>query len=49
MISQDLKKLIIRLGIFSIPIVLYVIVLVTIDPFNYFSDSNDFNFSLYMV
>ena len=40
MISQDLKKLIIRLGIFSIPIVLYVIVLVTIDPFNYFSDSN---------
>ena len=40
MISQDLKKLIIRLGIFSIPIVLYVVVLGTIDPFNYFSDSN---------
>jgi len=40
MISQDLKKLIIRLGIFIIPIVLYVVVLGTIDPFNYFSDSN---------
>ena len=40
MISQDLKKLIIRLGIFIIPIVLYIVVLSTIDPFNYFSDSN---------
>ena len=40
MISQDLKKLIIRLCIFIIPIVLYMVVLSTIDPFNYFSDSN---------
>ena len=40
MISQDLKKLIIKLGIFIIPIVLYIVVLSTIDPFNYFSDSN---------
>lgn len=40
MISQDLKKLIIRLCIFIIPIVLYIVVLSTIDPFNYFSDSN---------
>ena len=40
MISQDLKKLIIRLGIFIMPIVLYIVVLSTIDPFNYFSDSN---------
>jgi len=40
MISQDLKKLIIKLGIFIIPIILYIVVLSKIDPFNYFSDSN---------
>ena len=40
MISQDLKKLIIKLGIFVIPIILYIVILSKIDPFNYFSDSN---------
>lgn len=40
MISKDIKKLLIRLGIFIIPILLYTLILSKIDPFNYFSDNN---------
>lgn len=40
MISKDIKKLLIRLGIFIIPVLLYTLILSKIDPFNYFSDNN---------
>ena len=35
--NKDLKKLIINCGIFSIPIVMWILTLFVVDPFNYFS------------
>ena len=37
--NKDLKKLIINCGIFSIPIVMWILTLFVVDPFNYFSDN----------
>ena len=40
MISKDIKKLLLRSGVFIIPILLYTLILSKVDPFNYFSDNN---------
>ena len=37
--NKDFKKLIINCGIFSIPIVMWILTLFVVDPFNYFSDN----------
>ena len=37
--NKDLKKLIINCGILSIPIVMWILTLFVVDPFNYFSDN----------
>ena len=37
--NKDLKKLIINCGLFSIPIVMWILTLFVVDPFNYFSDN----------
>ncbi|MBL6875104.1 MAG: hypothetical protein ISR02_06475 [Flavobacteriales bacterium] len=37
--NKDLKKLIINCGIFSIPMVMWILTLFVVDPFNYFSDN----------
>ena len=37
--NKDLKKLIINCGIFSIPILMWILTLFVVDPFNYFSDN----------
>ena len=37
--NKDLKKLIINCGIFSIPVVMWILTLFAVDPFNYFSDN----------
>ena len=37
--NKNLKKLIINCGIFSIPIVMWILTLFVVDPFNYFSDN----------
>jgi len=41
--NKDLKKLIINCGIFSIPIVMWILTLFVVDPFNYFSDNKVIN------
>jgi hypothetical protein len=40
MISKDLKKLLIKCMVFSIPLFLWILLLGVIDPFNYFSENN---------
>ena len=37
--NKDFKKLIINCGLFSIPIIMWILTLFVVDPFNYFSDN----------
>ena len=43
---QDIIKLLKKLLFFSIPIIIWILIVLLIDPFNYFNNDNTFYFGI---